>query len=151
MQNVIVIDGQRYRPITLTTLAHDFYLMKQVRATGILDCTPMQGESAEEFALRLLYAVVEHGAPFELLGALLLPEGIPDEKWSIDQAESTAAVLRQISDPEDKAAVQRILIAVITDFFREGLRSSILSPTASKAIVQPEKGEPGASPIAPNS
>jgi hypothetical protein len=135
MTKTFKIDGQVYRMIECTTLANDFYVMKQIRATGIADCTPKQGESAEDYAVRLLYVIVENGAPFELLGALLLPEGI--EKWSIPQAETTAAVLQTVTNPEDKAEVQRILIAVLTDFFREGLRYLKPSVTALKAPAQP--------------
>ena len=123
-----------------STLANDFYIMKQLRATGIADCTPREGESANDYALRLLYSVVENGAPFELLGGLLLPEGIPDEKWSPDQAEITAAMLGRLTDEESKAEVQRVLIALLTDFFREGLRYLKPSPDVSTQ-AQPEPDE----------
>jgi hypothetical protein len=146
MSQVFKIDGQIYRAVKRTTLANDFYVMKQLRATGISDCTPGQNESAENFALRLLYAVVESGAPFELLGGLLLPEGVADEKWTPDQAETTARVLSTVTDPEDKAEVQRILIAMLTDFFREGLRYLKPSPAVLSAPVQPSESETSVAP-----
>jgi hypothetical protein len=144
MTKVIKIDGVLYRMVERSTLANDFYIMKQLRTTGIADCTPRTGESANEYALRLLYSVVENGAPFELLGGLLLPEGIPDEKWSQDQAEITAAMLGRLTDEKSKAEVQRVLIAILTDFFREGLRYLKPSPGVSTE-AQPEQ-EPAVEP-----
>lgn len=139
--NGIKIDGQLWRAIERTTLANDFYVMKQVRACGIANCTPNKDESAEDYAVRLLYAVVEGGVPFELLGGVLLPLGVPDEKWSVEQAETTAAIFRNLTAPEDKAEVQRILISLLTDFFREGLRFLSACSTVSTMVpVQPPAG-----------
>ncbi len=131
------IDGHLYRLIERTTIANDFYIMKQLRSAGIADCIPQEGESANDYGMRLLYSVVENGAPLTLLGGLLLPEGIPDEKWSAEQAETTAALLGRATEPNDKAEIQRILIAVLTDFFREGLRYLKPLPFASKGQAQP--------------
>ncbi len=150
MPKVFKIDGQLYRMVERTTLANDFYVMKQIRASGLADCAPGEGESAEDFAVRLLYGVVASGAPFELLGGLLLPEGVSDDRWTPEQAETTAAMLGKVSNPEDKAVVQKILVSTITDFFREGLRYLKPSRSASKAQAQPGEKETGAAPSGPD-
>lgn len=132
-----------YRMVERSTLANDFHVMKHLRAAGLADCSPGQGEAAEDYALRLLYTVVENGAPFELLGGLLLPEGIPDEQWTAELAAATAGALRRITDPADKAEVQKLLIGLLTDFFREGLRYLKPLPIASSAPAQAEAAQPG--------
>lgn len=137
MSKTFKIDGALYHTIERSTLANDFYVMQQLRRAGIADCTPRGGETANDYALRLLYSIIDAGAPFELLGGLLLPEGIPDEKWTVEQAETTAAVLRQVTDPADKAEIQKILIAVMTDFFCAGLR--YLKPSPDASAQAPEK------------
>lgn len=132
------IAGRLFRAVERSTLAHDFYVMKQIRRAGLDQCAPRPSESAQDYALRLLYAVVESGVPFELLGGLLVPEGVPDEQWSEEHAEATAAVLRQVTDAADKAEVQKLMIGLLTDFFREGLRFWNPSATASSP-AQPQK------------
>jgi len=124
MAQVFKIDGVLYRMVERSTLAQDFYVMRHLRAAGLANCTPHDGESAQDFALRLIAQVVERGAPIELLAGMLLPEGVPDEKWTPETAASTAAQLSIITNPADKAEIQKVLVAIITDFFREGLRSS---------------------------
>ena len=152
MAKVFKIDGQMWRAVEQTTLENDFFVMKQLRVSGIANCTPNPGESAQNYAVRLLYAIVENGVPFELLGGLLLPQGIPDEQWSTEHAETTAAVFRKLTAPEDKAEVQAILISLITDFFIAGLRYLAPSSIASAMeTAQPNESETSAAPIAPNS
>lgn len=139
MAQVYKIDGALYRMVERSTLAQDFYVMRHLRAAGLANCTPNEGESAQDFALRLMSTVVERGAPIELLAGLLLPEGVPDEKWSPETAASTAALLSIVTDPADKAEIQKVLVAIITDFFREGLRSS----QHSRIVLRGTRTQPG--------
>jgi len=85
-------DGLVYRETERSTIANDFYVMKQMRAAG-LDAMKPSGETADGFADRILSAVIENGVPFALLGGLLLPEGVADEQWTSNHAEATAARL----------------------------------------------------------
>lgn len=144
MAKVVNIDGAPYRMIERTTIANDFYVMKHLRAAGVADCTPKQGETAEEFAVRLLYAVIESGVPFELLAGLLLPDEIPDSKWTQEQAAQTAALIRMATAPEDKASIQRVIIEMLTGFFQEGLRYLKPLPSALRAPAQPAPEEAAA-------
>lgn len=139
------IDGQLFRTIERTTIENDFFVMKHLRAAGIGNCTPNAGESAEEFATRLLYGIVESGAPFELLGGLLLPSGMSDEEWCPAQAKTTAAILRQVNDPESKAQVQAVLVSVVAGFFQAGLR--FLTPSLAASQTKPQPGSEASSGI----
>lgn len=149
MAQVFKIDGALYRMVERSTLAQDFYVMRHLRAAGLANCTPNEGESAQDFALRLISMVVERGAPIELLAGLLLPEGVPDEKWTPETAASTAALLSIVTDPADKAEIQKVLVAIITDFFREGLRSSQHSRIVLRGTrTQPRSGRANAAQLA---
>ena len=121
MPRTYKIDGMTYREIERTTIANDFYNMKQFRAAGLGDC--LRSETPEDFARGIVNAVIENGVPLTLLGGTLLPEGVPDEKWTPEQAEATAARLAVVSEPEDKKLIQQIIVAVVTSFFAAGLLS----------------------------
>lgn len=136
---IYVLGGQKYRAILVSTMEHDFYLMRQLRIAGLSDPTPRADETVEAYGVRLLYALVDHGAPFELLGALVIPEDVPDETWAPEMAQRTARILAGLTGEKDKAEVQRLLVTLLMDFFREGLRYLTAFRTAStQAQTQPE-------------
>jgi hypothetical protein len=137
---VYVIDGQPYRMARDTTIEQDFYVMRQLRKAGLADIAPGAGEVAQDYALRVVHSVIEGGAPFELLGGLLMPDdrGL---RWSPERAETTARVLASATAPEDKAKIQGLLVSVLSGFFAAGLGCSIPFPTASgRAAGQPGHG-----------
>ena len=123
MPGTYTIDGRVYREIDRSTIANDFYVMRQMRAAG-LDAMKQTGETVDGFADRILSAVIENGVPFALLGGLLLPEGVADEQWTSNHAEATAARLAGATSREDKALIQKLIIQAITGFFAAGLLSS---------------------------
>lgn len=136
------IGGQKWRAVKRSTIEHDFWLMKHIREAG-LDAVRIQpGEKPEEFALRLLHEVIGSGKAFALLGGMLLPDGVPDEHWTPERAEQTAAFLRGLAADEDKAAVKSAIISLLTGFLEAGLRSYADSVTASIAGGQPQPEPP---------
>ena len=142
--DVIALGGLRYRAIKNTTLQNDYYVMQQLQRSGIANITPNQGENAEAYAMRLLGAIVENGIPLKLLGGLIIPEEIKDAEWTPAQADTTAALLAQLTDKADKNRVQALIIEVVTDFFKEGLRLLKPFPGASQAAeVEAQPTEPG--------
>src|SRR6266568_3512535 len=104
----------------------------------------LPGETAEQFAERLLFMVIDSGKVFQLLGCMLLPLGVPDEKWTPEEAERTADFLRVLRDPQDKSDVQSLVVSLLVGFFSEGLRSSSASSTVLKALTQPSAPQPSA-------
>ena len=139
---VIILGGLPYRAIKNTTLQNDYYVMQQLQRSGIANITPDQGETAEAYAMRLMAAIVENGIPLKLLGGLIIPEEISDSGWTPEQAETTASLLAQLTDKADKNRVQALIIEVVKDFFREGLRFLKPFPPASpaeEAALQPTK------------
>lgn len=139
----LTIGGAVWRVVKNSTLEHDFCALRAARAVGVDSEGLLPGETAEGFAERVLYAVIDSGKIFDLLGCMLLPDQVPDEQWTPVEAERTATFLRALRDPQDKADVRVLVSSLLLGFFAEGLRSSTVSPSASKAPAQPGEGEPG--------
>lgn len=129
------IGGQTWRAVKRSTIEHDFWLMKHIREAGLDGVRMRKDEKPEDFAVRLLHEVIDSGKAFTLLGGFLLPDGVPDEQWSPQQAERTAAFMRGLSGDEDKTTVRSAIISLLTGFFEAGLASSDNSATAS--VSQP--------------
>jgi len=138
----IEIGGQKWRAAKRSTIEHDFWLMKHIREAGLDNVRIRPGEKPEDFAVRLLHEVIGSGKAFKLLGGMLLPESIPDEQWSPERAEQTAALMRGLAADEDKAAVKSAIIGLLTGFLEAGLRSYADSGTASTAGSQPQPEPP---------
>lgn len=146
MESKITIDGMNYHPIKTTTLQNDYFVMAQLNKSGIANITPNPGESSQDYAMRLVAALVANGVPLLLLGGLILPEGIPDKDWTPEQAETTAALLGQVTAQQDKDRVQALIISVVSDFFRQGLRYLNASPAVLQAASEAQQAQPRPAP-----
>lgn len=135
------IGGAVWRMVKKSTIEHDFETMRTARAIGADEAGMLPGESAADYASRLLYLVIDSGKVFELLGCLLLPEHVPDEKWTREEAVRTADFLRVLVDPQDKAQIQDIVLDLLIGFFSEGLRLCGVSSTVLMAQTQPGADE----------
>lgn len=133
------IGGQKWRAVKRSTIEHDFWLMKHIREAGLDALRIQPGEKPEEFAVRLLHEVIGSGKAFTLLGGMLLPDGVPDEHWTPERAEQTAAFMRGLSSDEDKAALKGAIISLLTGFLEAGLRYAADSGTALTAVSQPKQ------------
>jgi hypothetical protein len=131
------LGGAVWRVVKDSTLEHDFCALRAARAIGVDDAGMLPGESAEQFAQRLLAMVIDSGQVFDLLGCMVLPETVPDERWTPAEAARTADFLRALRAPEDKAEVQSLVVSLLIGFFADGLRSSGAFRTALTARTQP--------------
>ena len=138
MADLFTIGGKQFRQIETSTMEHHIELMRQLRASGLGDCTPGNDETAEQYGLRLLYALIDHGATFGLLGALLIPANLDDAAWTPEVSQQTADFMRRLTSPEDHKLLEKQLIVLVESFFATGLQRSKPSATASvKQAGQP--------------
>ena len=128
---VVMLAGHAYAPLLVSTIEHDFWLMSHIRAARLDALTKAEDESAEEFVSRILHEVIDSGSAFELLGGMLIPANVPVEQWTPERANETAAFIRKLTDPEDKAKVQAQLISLLIGFFESGLSSLTISLSSS--------------------
>lgn len=145
------IGGQKWRAVKRSTIEHDFWLMKHIREAGLDAVGLRPGEKPEEFAVRLLHEVIGSGKAFTLLGGMLLPDGVPDEHWTPECAEQTAAFMRALAADEDKGAVKSAIISLLAGFLEAGLASSDNSGTASvsQPASVPQPPQSIAAPVVP--
>lgn len=116
MTAVFVLGGRVFSPaVASTTYIHDAYLM------GLM----YQHEIHK--APDLLRAVLASGVPDQFLAGLLTEDEKP---WNRDDAKANAKFFAELTDPEDKQALNAALMTLL-DFLESGGSSSTASPTSS--------------------
>jgi len=133
MAETFSLGGRQYRTVSTSTIEHDIATTIVIRASGLGELTLGPDELPEAFAFRLLNTLMESGRTFEILGCLLVPADISDIDWTPALGKETAAKLRLITDPEEKATIRAQILAAITGFFASGLLSSEIFRNSSKA------------------
>ena len=123
----ITIGGRAFVPVKNSTIEHDFWLMAHIRGAGLDRIAIEEGEAPDDFAVRFLGEVISSGRIFPILGGLFLPEKIASIDWTPEVAEETVALLKKVSDPEDKTQIQRQVISLLISFFQSGLVSLRIS------------------------
>ena len=127
----IKIGGRTFVPVKNSTIEHDFWLMAHIRGVGLDRIAIEENEPPEDFAVRLLNEVINSGRIFPILGGLFLPEKTSSLDWTPEVAEETAAFLKKISDPADKALIQQQVVSLLLSFFQSGLVSLMISRKSS--------------------
>lgn len=128
----VTINGQDYVPVKNSTIEHDFWLMGHIRAAGLDQVKIMEGEDPQAFVMRLLAETINSGRVFSLLGGMLIQAGTDPADWTPDLAEATAAALKKVTAPEDKAKIQSAVVELLIGFFESGLSSLMISRKSSK-------------------
>lgn len=125
------LGGRTFVPVGVTTIAHDHYFWRVARAAGLTEIEIRNGESADEFARRLLASLIDGGSALLMLACVIVPED-RGGRWSVETAEETAAFLGGLTASEDKAMVTSIIVNVLVGFFGRGLISLWSSRTSSE-------------------
>jgi len=88
----------------------------------------------------------------DLLGGLLVPEGMSPDAWTPAMAEETAAFLKRQRGREAREAVRNLAVWALVHFFANGLVSFKISPALSSVSGGPREAveavNPGAAPEA---
>jgi hypothetical protein len=130
------------------TALNEHYIMKLMRATGLDVVLPLsQGETDEQYMLRVHAAVVDTLKLHELLAGYLLPLGKTETDWTLALAKETARHIANLTNPDDRAEVHRLGLLVTFDFFRAGLDSL----RHSQSVLSAMRGSPRESESSPSS
>ena len=140
------LGGREFRPLTVSTIEHDLWVMGQVRRAGLDRITMGGDETADDFARRLLDVILQSRQIFALLGGLLVPAEVPDLEWTPETAEATGAFLRTVTDPAEKQVLITEVAGLTASFFGSGLVSpTIFRPySATPDPSSPTSGLPPA-------
>ncbi|MFU8858456.1 MAG: hypothetical protein ACNA8S_15805 [Deferrisomatales bacterium] len=133
------IAGVRYAPVLadVMTARQRLACRWAIRHADLDNVRVMPGETPEAYAERLFRRVTVSGGALELMGALLLPEGLSPKDWSPAVAAATAAALGRIRTPEDKVLFDGMLLSIVAGFHQAGMARAkdfpILAPPDSPA------------------
>lgn len=116
------LGGKAFREARKSTLEHDSWAMDKLRACGLFEIEPAEGEDIGDFGVRLTEAM--HPLKMiDVLGGLLVPEEIEDLDWTPAVAGNTVKFLRNLSEQEDKEAVHVLFGRLVAGFFVDGVLS----------------------------
>lgn len=116
-----MLGGRAFRSaVASTTYIHDAYLMGLIYTHEV------------HKAPDLLKAVLASGVPDQFLAGLLAEDEKP---WNRDDAKANAKYFAELTDPEDKQALNAALVTLL-DFLESGGSSSTASPTSSSAAAR---------------
>jgi hypothetical protein len=146
LPEVFRLEGRSFRHAVSTSAVQDVFVTRRLRQAGIAAALPTDRLTSEADILRFaasfedaIWAAFEAGIMYEILGGLLVEEGVV---WTPAIALETAALIRSLTDPDEKDAIFEYAAEVLVSFFtraaisrRTSLRSSIEAVTASTAAA----------------
>ncbi len=123
--------GRKFKAVQHATFAHDIHLMNLIRSTGMDQATIEPGESPEQFGERLIELATRSPHLFEILGALIIPDGVDGAAWTREMGVETAQFLAGLTDDESKRRLHAQIASLVVGFFVRGLSSAPTSPRSS--------------------
>lgn len=139
-----MLGGRLFREPAKSTIAHDAWVMDQVRATGLERLQRRPDEAWEDFGIRLTETVLSSGRALDLLAGLLVPAECDDLQWTPAMAREVAAFLGNLSEPADKETVHVLIGRLVAGFFAEGVLSESLSRVSSARLASRVDSSQGA-------
>ncbi len=122
----VKLGGKTFQVVNydVITALNEHYIMKLMRATGLDKVLPLvEGETNDQYMMRLQAALVDTLRLAELLGGFLLPLGRTETDWSLQMAAETQRFIEGLTRPDDKATLHSLGFDVTMDFFRAGIDS----------------------------
>jgi hypothetical protein len=130
---VLTIQGRTFRKSQTTTVAQDAFVMKRMREFGLVEMAASfnpQKDDLNVFSEKLLLEAFETGQLFEILGGVLVEDGV---KWSKKVALANAEFFENLTDIGDKEQLFGTIAGVLLDFLvaaaawsKRSLKSSTL-------------------------
>lgn len=141
MTKVIQVElgGRKLRQIVRSTVKHDLWLMDKIRRSGMREITMMVGESAEDFASRLLDTLIQSNSVTPLIAGCFMDEDMDDLKWSPESAMELAKFIDELDSEQDKSKVFEIVVSLVTSFLETGVVSLMTSLNSLKKDQLPQQ------------
>ena len=138
---MVEIGGRRFAHVTDWTVEQDWWLMQRIRKAG-LDQIVVDDANPDAIAESISQAaadkLADSGLALEILGGLLLPDGMDPSQWTPQLAAETTAHLGRQTGAEARHAVRAVASWAILSFFSNGLTSFVTSrPSSTMASGQP--------------
>ena len=130
------LGGRAYRAVAVSTVERDVFIMARVRTAGLDSIVKTADETAEEYALRVLEALLALDSVLELVGALIIPAELADEQWSPEVARETRALVGRITKQEEKDLVKQALLGLLVPFLESGLGRWMATSHSSESLSE---------------
>lgn len=140
---MLKLGDKSFDVVKASTIEWDVTLLSLLQGCGLSDVTMHQGETPEGLAHRVYRTLMSSGVVFEILGCALIDHGVDPFAWTPEIMRTTAAYIRRLHAPADKAAITSQIVSLVSSFFAQGLLSLSTSPAYLNA--------PGASETPPSS
>ena len=131
MAESIELGKRKFRAIEVSTLEHDFTVMQLLAKAGLDAAAQQEGESYDDFAVRVMSEAIGSGNAFDLIGAFIIPEGTSDLDWTPRTGIDTAHFVRKLTAQEDKLQIRQLVVTLLAGFSQAGLLSFAASTNAS--------------------
>jgi hypothetical protein len=131
MAEIIELGGRKFRAIINSTVEHDFTVMQLLAQAGLDGAAQQEGESYDDFAVRLVSQVISSGHASDLVGTFIIPEDIADPEWIPLTGVATASFVRKLTAPDDKLQIRQLVVTLLAGFCQAGLFSFAVSHDAS--------------------
>jgi hypothetical protein len=138
MAKIIELGRRKFRAIENSTVEHDFTAMQLLAKAGLNTAAQHEGESYDDFAVRLLSQVISSGHACDLIGAFIIPENLTDQEWVPQTGIDTAAFVQKLTAQDDKRQIREIVVNLLAGFSQAGL----LSFAVSHDVSNPEPAAP---------
>ncbi len=129
--DAIALGGRRFVQLTESTVEHDFRMMALLREVGLDRPMRLEDETPADYGGRLLRDLISSDRALDVLGHLLVPEGVAPRDWTVEMAKETAAFLGGLVHPDDKQRIYALTLEFLLGFFQLELDSLRRSPPSS--------------------
>lgn len=132
MEDSIRLDGRDFDGASESlSAAQDDYILAHLRQSGAIEAlSGLDGKPRDEDhrAEDMLTSILLSGRKFHILAGCLTEHG---RKWSRLEADRNAALFSEITDPLEKAAMNKSVVGFVIGFFRSGEASPATSRKSS--------------------
>lgn len=136
----IVVSGRTFKKATTTSLEQDAYVMSRMRAFGLNDLAdsfdPEKG-SLHKFAEEVLMKAFDSGCLYEILGGVLIENGV---RWTREIAATNALFFAALTNPVDKQIIFDRIADILLDFLLAAVAWSSSSRSFTQ-LSQPSDGQ----------
>ena len=129
-----------FRLMTASTIERDIVLTNALRSSGVEQAMVNALSAGREPDSEIFAAVTSSGKLFDILGALLIPDGMEQLEWTAKIGQETADKLRRLTADQAKQLVIHSIVALVKACFLKGLSSLATSQNSSldlEKVVQP--------------
>lgn len=128
---MIQLGGENFIAQRNGCLEWEIWMQARITEAGLSRITTVKGETADQFAERMIAKALSSGKALVLLGGLMLPEGKSPDEWTPAMAADITRRMGKLRTAEDKEAAKGAIAAMLIGFFQNGFSSLKNSPSFS--------------------